>query len=383
MQPIRRTRERGSPVRSGRHPGHPSLSADRLARHFFVDDWVENGLGTEEEYTWRPHQVRFVLWYHLTTYIPNDAIAAAFNVTFGADGGGDPEMKAVNVQEIIDVIKNRMKLIEDEIAQRDLGRWPRPSEVGWTPCDHGMSCTTLAQASNGTMTSVMKGAEIRTRGAGEIAAMATGLWEGTWDEILQCPRRHKEVVPAITTPAYLPPATGTFRKTPRPGDRERKTVEVVTIPNRSNSQIDPSVSVNPVRERRSSPGKSSVNPPSSQGDNLTGSAFAKPPTLSSSKEKHSPAKQLHCSPSRVHAMAAVEEESDVDLAHPTPAQHIRAATRSLSNGLASGRSAYQTAGVGFVRTRAPANSSQLKKAPWLKFSARMSPYDDGSQVFRH
>jgi hypothetical protein len=70
-----------------------------------------------------------------------------------------------------------MKLIEDDIAERDLGRWPRPNEVGWIPCDHGMSCTTLAQASNGAMTSVMKSAEVRTRGAAEMAAMATGLWE--------------------------------------------------------------------------------------------------------------------------------------------------------------------------------------------------------------
>jgi hypothetical protein len=359
MQPVRRARERGSPVRAGRHPGHPSLSADRLARHFFVDDWVENDLGAEEEYTWKPHQVRFVLWYHLTTYIPNDAIAAAFNVTFGADGGGAPEMKAVNVQEIIDVIKNRMKLIEDDIAERDLGRWPRPSEVGWIPCDHGMSCTTLSQASNGTMTSVMKSAEVRTRGAAEMAAMATGLWEGTWEDILQCPRGHKEAFPAITTPAYPPPTIGAFQRIPRPGERERKPVEAGTIPGRSSNQTDPSFRVNPAKELRSSPRKSSANPPSTQRNNLTGSAYTKVPTSSPSKDKHSPTKQFHCSPSRVHAMAAVEEESDVDWADPAPARPVRAATRSLSNGLASGRSVYQTASVGSLRTRAPVTGSSL------------------------
>ncbi|ETI28545.1 hypothetical protein G647_00995 [Cladophialophora carrionii CBS 160.54] len=226
MHPTNRVRERRSP---GSHTGRPSLSADRLAQHFFIDDWVENDHGVEEEYTWKPHQVRFVLWYQLTTYIPNDAIATAFNVTFDADGDDIPEMRAVNVQKIIDVIKNRMKLIDMEIAERGLRRWSRPSELGWIPCDHGMSCATLAEVSHGAMTSVMKSSQLRTRGAREIAAMATG--EGTWDDMLQCPRMHKEAVPARTIPACAPvaPSVEIYRRTPLPKERRSRPIEVVSF----------------------------------------------------------------------------------------------------------------------------------------------------------
>ncbi|EXJ64597.1 hypothetical protein A1O7_00934 [Cladophialophora yegresii CBS 114405] len=321
----------------------PSLSADRLAQHFFINDWVENDRGVEEEYTWKPHQVRFVLWYHLTTYIPNDAIATAFNVTLDAGGDDVPEMKAANVQNIIDVIKNRMKLIDTEIGERGLGKWPRPSELGWIPCDHGMSCATLAEVSHGAMTSVMRSNELRTRGAREIAAMATGLWEGSWDKILQCPRRHKEVGRAIPNPGYAPapPSIGALQRTPLPKERRCTPIDVVSFSEGSKNLTDPSIAIVPITELRSSPRKSGANPSSMQGSNATGSASRKPPRSLPTTKNHSPANKLHRSLGRAQPMAAVEEESDIDSDELTTARHVRAATRLASGRLASGGGVHQ------------------------------------------
>ena len=105
-------------------------------------------------------------------------------------------MEGANVQMIIDTVKSRTKAIKRELSEREIfGLWPRPVEVGWSPCDHGMVCATLAETGGGRRVSVMRASGLKTRAAMETASMATDLWEGSWDDLIMCPRKHEEVVP--------------------------------------------------------------------------------------------------------------------------------------------------------------------------------------------
>jgi hypothetical protein len=175
---------------------------------------VQNhGFGVEEECTWSPNEVRFVLWYHLTTRLSNVAIATIFNVTYDVGDGKVPEMQSGNVQLIIETVESRMEAIELEIARRQLGKWPRPTEQGWSLCDHDMVCATMAEVSD--RKSVMRVAGLKTRRARERATMATGLWEGDWEETVQCPRKHKQTVPATMNPIYQPPTDDAAQRSPR------------------------------------------------------------------------------------------------------------------------------------------------------------------------
>lgn len=206
MFPGRRAREEGSPTPQARQRARPSLSADGLMRHFLVEDQVSIGTGMPERYLWEPRHVRFVIWYRLTTRLPPVAIAVAFNSTFGADHGHVPAMKGRNVDFIFETISARMLRIEDEMAQRG-NRWLKPTELGWAPCDHEMCCGTLALSSPGRdRRSVMRPARNRTRGTGFMEQMATTLWPGSWEDILECPRDHEETDPAGSPSSASPSA---------------------------------------------------------------------------------------------------------------------------------------------------------------------------------
>ena len=218
----------GSPIKPAQRRGRPSLSADKLGQYFYIDDFAKEKTGSPTECTWLPHHVRFIIWYHLTTHLPHEAIAMAFSVTCGGEGDV-PYMEGENVQTIVDVIKTRFALIKGEIAQRG-DQYPRPTEDGWIPCDHGMCCGTLAEVSNDELTSVMRSAELRTRGAMEIADMATVLWDGNWEELLHCPRKHKTPAPAAALAAVR---AGPQVRTP--SLRKQKTAEVITVSDSSDS----------------------------------------------------------------------------------------------------------------------------------------------------
>ncbi|KAJ9609063.1 hypothetical protein H2200_006834 [Cladophialophora chaetospira] len=381
QHPTSRARERGSPALPVRRRGRPSLSASRLTQFFFVDDIVETETGEQEEYTWRPHEVRFVLWYHVTTHLSYDAIAVAFNVTFGSDDGVVPEMGATNVQKIIDVIGSRSEVIDHEMRKRKLEPWPRPDEIGWIPCDHGMGCATLSMHSYGRVTSVVRSADLKTRSAREIADMATRLWEGPWEQLVRCPRRHEK--PATTTPTYSPPTIGAYQRTPRPGERKQKPRDVITISDSTDSfvtngpqtadlsdsfapsaghgtrfhpdmrHIGPIDSLSPVRQLRSSARKTGTNLPPKRG-NTVFSSSTKLSASSSNKENRSPARSLR-SASQVQA---IEEESDVDWDEPASSQPVR----SSSGAVSSGGGSYRTATARSTRTRSSANSSNYASA---------------------
>ncbi len=275
-------------------------------------------------------------------------------------------MEAQNVEVIIQTIRDRMESMNDEAWQGGLGRWPRPVEVGWIPCDHGMGCATVAQDSQGRVPSVMRVSELRTRSGREIADMATTLWEGDWEELLLCPRNHPK--PATTTPTYSPPTVGAFQRTPRPGDRKRKPVEVITISDSSDSTVTdrlkpsntstsarppsgPGLSFAPgangpnnsapsvlqTRVLRSSPRKLSTNAPQTQRSTSVRRWGATFPLSSSNKENHGPASNLR-SASRSKPVEIAEKESDADQDEPM----LRAAARSSSSNMSSARSFHDT-----------------------------------------
>ncbi|KIW90292.1 uncharacterized protein Z519_08936 [Cladophialophora bantiana CBS 173.52] len=191
------TNGRGSRVKHKARSSKPSLSADKLSKHVLVEDLVNDFNNMSIRHIWPPHHVRFVMWYYLTTSLPYESIAVAFNVTFAGDDEAG-RMEARNAEKIVELVNLRYILIKDELAAR--GQWPRPTEQGWAPCDHGMCCATLAEmAGNGRMASVMRSVDLKTRMARKLADMAMGLWDGDWEEILQCPRKHKDPISAGAT----------------------------------------------------------------------------------------------------------------------------------------------------------------------------------------
>ncbi|EXJ65612.1 uncharacterized protein A1O5_11139 [Cladophialophora psammophila CBS 110553] len=191
------TNGRGSRVKNKARSSKPSLSADKLSQHLLVEDHVNDFNDMSIRHIWPPHHVRFVMWYHLTTSLPYESIAVAFNATFATDDEAG-QMEARNARRIVELIHLRYILIRDELAAR--GQWPRPTEQGWAPCDHGMCCATLAEvAGKGRMASVMRSVDLKTRMAWELADMAMGLWDGDWEGILLCPRKHQNPISAGAT----------------------------------------------------------------------------------------------------------------------------------------------------------------------------------------
>ena len=244
-----------------------------------------------------------------------------------------------------------------------------------------MPCATIAEALHGQQKSVMRSTELKTRGAGEIVAMATGLWEGSWDEILQCPRKHKEAVPASTTPNHPPPTIGAFQRTPRPVPRKRKT-KVITISDSSNSSgavlpgplktgftpnaeadvgVNPPVLLKPGASLRSSPRKLIAQVPSTQQGASMRIASGKVPASASTKENHSPAKNLR-STSRAQATVVAEEDLDVGFADPAIVSCAPGPTRAFWDGSSSENSSCRNTYSGFAGTRSSGPDSGYASA---------------------
>lgn len=166
---------------SSTHRTKPKLSHDRIHRNFAVDCLSPN----PKDSNWSPRDTRFILWYHLTTTLTFASIAIAHNITYPDD---EQQMNDREVANIIEVVLNtRLPLIKNRLMPD--GHWPRPTDPGWTPCDHEMICSKLAQQTNGRK-SVMRPIECRTRSERELRGLVETLWEGTWQEILTCPRHH-------------------------------------------------------------------------------------------------------------------------------------------------------------------------------------------------
>ncbi|KAI1607939.1 hypothetical protein EDD36DRAFT_423826 [Exophiala viscosa] len=159
----------------------PKLTYDRISQQFVVDCLRPHPEGSQ----WTPRDTRFVLWYHLTTILTFTSIAIAHNVTFPDD---EPQMNERDVANIIEVVlNNNVPLIKNDLAPN--GHWNRPTEQGWIPCDHEMICSKLAIQNRGRK-SVMRNTECRTRSEREARGIAEMLWQGSWPEILSCPREH-------------------------------------------------------------------------------------------------------------------------------------------------------------------------------------------------
>ncbi|KIV80380.1 hypothetical protein PV11_07881 [Exophiala sideris] len=157
----------------------PKLSYDRITKAFVVDCLRPH----PEDSQWDPRDTRFVLWYHLTTILTFTSIAIAHNVTFPDD---EPQMNERDVANIIEVVlNNNVPQIKNDLAPN--GHWNRPTELGWIPCDHEMNCSKLA---NRDHRSVMRNTECRTRSEREARGIAEMLFQGSWPEILTCPREH-------------------------------------------------------------------------------------------------------------------------------------------------------------------------------------------------
>ncbi|EXJ89383.1 hypothetical protein A1O3_02450 [Capronia epimyces CBS 606.96] len=159
----------------------PKLSPDRISQHFYVPYNTDNLNYADLE--WEPCDTRFVLWYHLTTNLQADSIAIAYNVTFPDH---PMDMTAEDAAGIVDMLEARFPLFKDDLTPH--GHWQQPKDNGWAPCDHGMYCSTLAALDR--KVSVMRNPQIRTRNDRGLAEMATALWQGTWQELLTCPRVH-------------------------------------------------------------------------------------------------------------------------------------------------------------------------------------------------
>ncbi|EXJ95298.1 hypothetical protein A1O1_00418 [Capronia coronata CBS 617.96] len=159
----------------------PKLSRDLISQQFAVPYATDNPNYSQLE--WKPCDTRFVLWFHLTTNLQFESIAIAFNSTYP---DSTIQMTGEDVLSIVEVLQERFPLIWDQLTPN--GHWNKPTERGWTPCDHGMYCTKMAALER--KASVNRNFKTRTRYERELAEMATTLWQGTWQELLTCPRVH-------------------------------------------------------------------------------------------------------------------------------------------------------------------------------------------------
>ncbi|KAL2440942.1 hypothetical protein ABEF95_009481 [Exophiala dermatitidis] len=169
-------RDRGSP-----RPRKPRLSLDAVSKYFSISYKTDNP--NYRDIKWEPRDTRFVFWYYLTTNLPFASIAIAFNSTYPDNV---VEMSAEDAQGIVSSINVNFVFFKDGLRRG--GHWTRPDLVGWAPCDHEMCCSKLAALENAV--SVNRSPNPRTRQDQEIAEKATALWQGTWAELLTCPRDH-------------------------------------------------------------------------------------------------------------------------------------------------------------------------------------------------
>lgn len=155
----------------------PRLSPDRIGRHFTVQ--LESG------HVWSAPDVRFVIWYHVRTVLSFDTIAAAFNATYP---NSEMQMTGRHAQVIYEVVQSRWPDIKQHL--RPAGHYPFPDADGWHPCDLGMCCATLALKERSRSCVVFK-AKASLKGVNLFRELATGIWEGNWEDLLLCPRAHE------------------------------------------------------------------------------------------------------------------------------------------------------------------------------------------------
>ena len=158
---------------NARPRSRPGLSPDKIGKHFAVK------LDTGYEYS--SSDVRFVLWYYCRTVLQYDAIATVYNSTYTE---AEPQMSAAEVEAIIETIKLRWPSVKADLRP---GHFAPPDSWGWYPCDHLMGCSgTEADGKK----SVIRNTKSRVFGIKWIREVLTTIWEGSWEELLQCPRNH-------------------------------------------------------------------------------------------------------------------------------------------------------------------------------------------------
>lgn len=159
--------------RQNNRPTTPRLSPDKVGRHFTIR--FENG----DE--WAGRDVRFVLWYHCRTMLKFDSIATAYNATYPE---ADLAMTGADAETIVETIKSNWAQIKQDLEP---GHFAFPENWGWHPCDHFMTCSYKQSANR---KSVMRNLKTRVAGVKLIKEILTTMWQGSWEELLQCPRTH-------------------------------------------------------------------------------------------------------------------------------------------------------------------------------------------------
>lgn len=159
----------------------PRLSPDKVGRHFTIQL-------DRSGHVWTAPDVRFVIWYHVRTVVSFDTIAAAFNATYP---NNEIQMTGRHAEVIYQVVQSRWPGIKPDL--RPNGHYPFPDADGWHPCDLGMCCATLAlNKERARRPCVMfKASNARVEGINGFRELATAIWEGSWEDLLLCPRAHE------------------------------------------------------------------------------------------------------------------------------------------------------------------------------------------------
>lgn len=131
---------------------------------------------------WTSGEVRFVLWYYCRTVLQFDSIATAYNSTYPQ---ADPVMNSADAETIVEKVKLTWEQIKRHL---ETDHFPVPNSRGWHPCDHHMACSNMEREDQRT---IMRNPKTRVAGVKLIKEILTTMWEGSWEELLQCPRNHE------------------------------------------------------------------------------------------------------------------------------------------------------------------------------------------------
>ncbi|RVX75677.1 hypothetical protein B0A52_00033 [Exophiala mesophila] len=160
----------------GKPRTRPMLSPDRVGELFIIQ--LESG------HVWLASDVRFVVWYHVRTVLSFDTIAAAFNSTYP---NTETQMTGRDAEAMYETAQTRWPEIKPHLQPG--GHYPFPDGDGWHPCDLGMCCATLAFRDM-SRPCVMLKSKARLKGINLFRELATCIWEGSWENLLRCPRVH-------------------------------------------------------------------------------------------------------------------------------------------------------------------------------------------------
>ncbi|KAK5062919.1 hypothetical protein LTR84_004995 [Exophiala bonariae] len=128
--------------------------------------------------------VRFVVWYHCRTSLKFDAIALWYNATYPQ---ANLSMDGVQAKAIFEKVKGGW---DNKKRDFEHDRVPLPLDQGWHLCDHHMSCSNKLYQDRKTL---MRNPKTRVAGIALMKEMVTTIWDGTWEELLQCPRDHENI----------------------------------------------------------------------------------------------------------------------------------------------------------------------------------------------